>query len=165
MGCPFANVRSLRVKRTLCRERLMTESDPNVWSGRASQEVSLIWRFVVLHQCIQCLERVMLPAIMDISARAISLPDRPRPGHLGHQYSHALGRPILHLVSSSRRPRREAVGLPHRLLLNLCSSFVRAVQPFLRPGRCSSLSAARKGASRLAVALCLPITSALPGQP
>src|SRR5436309_15009002 len=48
----------------------------------------------------------VLPAIMDISARAISLPDRPRTGHLGHQGSHVPGRPILHLVSSSRRPRR-----------------------------------------------------------
>jgi hypothetical protein len=28
-------------------------------------------------------------------------------GHLGHQFSHAPGRPVLHLVSSSRRPRRE----------------------------------------------------------
>jgi hypothetical protein len=52
------------------------------------------------------LERVVLRAIMDISARAISLADRPRRGHLGHQCSHAPGRPILHLVSSSRRPRR-----------------------------------------------------------
>jgi len=52
------------------------------------------------------LERVVLLAIMDISARAISLADRPRPGHLGHQCSHAPGRPILHPVSSSRRPRR-----------------------------------------------------------
>jgi len=49
---------------------------------------------------------VMLRAIMDISARAISLADRPRPGHLGHQCSHTPGRPNLHLVSSSRRPRR-----------------------------------------------------------
>jgi len=46
-----------------------------------------------------------LLAIMDISARAISLPARPRPGHLGHQCSHAPGRPNLHFVSSSRRPR------------------------------------------------------------
>ena len=29
-------------------------------------------------------------------------------GHLSHQCSQASGRPILHLVSSSRRPRREA---------------------------------------------------------
>ena len=33
---------------------------------------------------------------MDISARAISLPDRPRTGRLGHQCSHAPGRPNLH---------------------------------------------------------------------
>src|SRR6266545_5569245 len=44
---------------------------------------------------------------MDISARAFSLADRPRLGHLGHQCSHALRRPNLHLVSSSRRPRLE----------------------------------------------------------
>jgi hypothetical protein len=52
------------------------------------------------------LERVMLRAIMDISARAISLAARSRLGHSGHQYSHAPGRPIVHFVSSSRRPRR-----------------------------------------------------------
>src|SRR6266700_3216555 len=48
----------------------------------------------------------LLRTIMDISARAISLADRPRLGHSGHQCSLAPGRPILHLVSSSRRPRR-----------------------------------------------------------
>jgi hypothetical protein len=41
---------------------------------------------------------VALLAIMDISARAISLADRPQVGHLGHQGSHAPGRPNLHLV-------------------------------------------------------------------
>ena len=40
----------------------------------------------------------MLRAIMGISVRAISLPDRPQRGHSGHQCSHAPGRPILHLV-------------------------------------------------------------------
>lgn len=30
-------------------------------------------------------------------------------GHSGHQCSHALGRPNLHIVSSSRRPRRVRV--------------------------------------------------------
>jgi len=43
---------------------------------------------------------------MDISARAISLAARPRLGHLGHQCLHAPGRPYLHLVSLSRRPRQ-----------------------------------------------------------
>jgi len=68
---------------------------------------SSIWR---MRSCINVsglrLERIWLRAIMDISARAISLADRPRTGHLGHQCSHAPGRPVLHLVSSSRRPRR-----------------------------------------------------------
>ena len=81
----------------------------------------------VLHQCIRSLigARCVLRTIMDISARAISLSDRPRPGHLGHQCSHAPGRPILHLVSSSRRPRR-VNGLRHRVLLISHCSFVRA---------------------------------------
>src|ERR1700747_3636380 len=43
---------------------------------------------------------------MGISAQASSLGERPRLGYLGHQCSHAPGRPDLHLVSSSRRPRR-----------------------------------------------------------
>jgi len=51
------------------------------------------------------LERRLL-AIMDISARAISLAERPQRGHLGHQCSHTPGRPNLHLVWSSRRPRQ-----------------------------------------------------------
>src|ERR1700693_703859 len=37
---------------------------------------------------------VLLRATMDISARSISLPDRPRTGHLGHQCSIAPGRPV-----------------------------------------------------------------------
>src|SRR6202011_4072052 len=46
-------------------------------------------------------------------------------GHLGHQCSHAPGRPILHLYLSSRRPRLETADrLRHRLLLISRSSFV-----------------------------------------
>jgi hypothetical protein len=80
----------------------------NVWSGRASQEVFV--DLSVVRSCINVsglsLER-MLRATMDISAPAFSLPARPQMGHLGYQCSHAPGRPVLHLVSSSRRPRRE----------------------------------------------------------
>ena len=77
------------------------------------------WRYAVLHQCIRPLIGAFrLLAIMDISARAISLAARPRPGHSGHQCSHAPGRPNLHLVSSSRRPRQvKRVGLHHSALL------------------------------------------------
>jgi hypothetical protein len=65
-------------------------------------------------------------------------------GHLGHQGSHAPGRPVLHFVSSSRRPRQG-----NRTMSSLspdqCSSFVRAVKPFLRPGLQGSRGIARRG--------------------
>jgi len=82
-----------------------------------------------------------------ISARAISLADRPRTGHSGHQCSHAPGRPILHLVSSSRRPRRETgCGATSLRAPCLCSSFVCAVRRFLRPGapRTGAVKAGRR---------------------
>jgi hypothetical protein len=68
-------------------------------AGRALQESSSSCLIAVLHQCIRPLVgTIELRAIMGISARAISLAVRPLPSHLGHQCSHALGRPILHLV-------------------------------------------------------------------
>jgi hypothetical protein len=83
---------------------------------------------------------------MDISARAFSLADRPRSDHLGHQCSHAPGRPNLHLVSSSRRPGwKLLIGLRHRLLLISRSSFVRAKGRSFVPARGPSL-ASRAGA-------------------
>src|SRR6201993_2097779 len=89
---------------------------------------------------------IVLRAIMDISARAFSLADRPRLDHLGHQCSHAPGRPNLHLVSSSRRPRLETlIGLRHRLLLISLSSFVRAKGRSFVPARRTSI-ASRAGA-------------------
>jgi hypothetical protein len=71
-------------------------------------------------------ERVVLRAIMDISARTFSLADRPRSGHSGHQCSHALGRPNLHLVSPLADLGWKLLIIRHRLLLKLLSSFVRA---------------------------------------
>jgi hypothetical protein len=67
-------------------------------------------------------------------------------GHPGHQCSHAPGRPNLHLVSSSRRPRLETlIGLRHRLLLISRSSFVRAKGRSFVPARRTSI-ASRAGA-------------------
>src|SRR5499433_3889103 len=138
--------------------------DPYVWSGRALQEVSSIRQMRSrINVSGLRLEHVVLRAIMDISARAISLADRPRTGHSGHQCSHAPGRPILHLVSSSRRPRRvRAFGYV------IESSSLRTVPLFVPGGRsfvpaCACRRAARKGPSRLAVALALPLAPALPG--
>src|SRR6516162_6911710 len=54
--------------------------DPFVWSGRASQEgfVELASKRSCINVSGLWLEQVMLRAIMEISARAISLRDRPQ---------------------------------------------------------------------------------------
>jgi hypothetical protein len=126
--------------------------DPN--AGRASQEAFV--DLVAVRSCINVfglsLERDVLRAIMDINARAISLADRPRTGHSGHQCSHAPGRPILHLVSSSRRPRRETgCGATSLRAPCLCSSFgrsfVRAVRRSFVPA-CACPGAPRTGAAK-----------------
>src|SRR6516225_6489848 len=79
---------------------------------------------------------------MDISALAISLADRPQLGHPGHQGSQAPGRPILHLVSSSRRPRR--VNWATSWTAPVVSVPLFGLAAFLRPGlRCCSAPRAR----------------------
>src|ERR1700731_1223882 len=67
---------------------------------------------------------------MDISAHAISLPDRPQRGHLGHQGSHAPGRPILHhrLILSQTRAGKG-------LIMSSIASWVCAVPLFVPGGR------------------------------
>jgi hypothetical protein len=101
----------------------------------------------VLHQCIRSLiGAVLLRTIMDISARATSLTDRPRLDHLGHQFSHAPGRP--NPISS--HPLADLgwkllIGLRHRLLLISRSSFVRAKGRSFVPARRASI-ASRAGA-------------------
>src|SRR5258708_12580078 len=121
-----------------------SQFDPDVWSGRALQEVSSSWRSAVLHQCIRSLiGAVLLRTNMDISARAISLTDRPQRGHVGHQGSHAPGRPILNLFSFSRRPRRgRDVGYV------IHSSSLRAVPFFWPHGRSFFPASARRPAPR-----------------
>jgi hypothetical protein len=92
---------------------------------------------------------VVLRAIMDISARATSLTDRPRSGHPGHQCSHALGRPILHLYLSSRRPRLETVDRVTSSLAPHIAQFLCLSQgPFLRPGPHVDRVARRGGQGR-----------------
>jgi len=84
-----------------------TVVDPNVWSGRALQ--------------VDFAELAVsgLASMYPVSDWSRSAPDhhgyqracdlitgQTSTGHLGHQFSHAPGRPNLHLVSSSRRPRQ-----------------------------------------------------------
>jgi hypothetical protein len=111
--------------------------DPFVWSGRALQEFESIRQ---LRSCINvsglCLERVVLRAIMDISAHAISSADRPRPGHSGHQCSHAPGRPILHrrlILSQTSAGRLNYIIDSSSFVLFLCSCL--AAVPSSRPAR------------------------------
>src|SRR5258708_6125932 len=129
---------------------------PDVWSGRALQEVSSSWRSAVLHQCIRSLiGAVLLRTNMDISARAISLTDRPQRGHVGHQGSHAPGRPILHLFSFSRRPRRV-----RGLVTSSLASRLFASPLFLPGGRsfvptCGCRGAPRAGTVKVGRRACL----------
>src|SRR5579864_8496577 len=95
---------SSREERTPQRYCETDVNDPNVWSGRALQVDFVELAVNGLASMYPAFDwSVVLLAIMDISARAISLAEL---GHSGHQCSHAPGRPILHLFSSSRRPRR-----------------------------------------------------------
>jgi hypothetical protein len=102
-----------RKRRAGCTRSGHAPPDSYVWSGRVSQEVSSICRLCGLASTYPASDWsiVVLRAIMDISAPAFSLAARPRTDHLGHQGSQAPGRPVLHLVSSSRRPRQEKRGL------------------------------------------------------
>jgi hypothetical protein len=64
----------------------------------------------------------VLPAIMDISAHAISLRDRPETGHVGYQCSHAPERPILHrrliLSQTSGRGSNGSAPMRNRIFLD-----------------------------------------------
>jgi hypothetical protein len=77
--------------------------------------------------------RVVLRAIMDISAPAFSSADRPRMGRSGHQGQQAPERPSaisFHPLADLGRETGTMSSLPP----HWCSSFVRVVRPFLRPG-------------------------------
>ena len=65
------------------------------------------WRWAVLHQCIRPLVGARWAPGHHGNQRACDLiSGQASTGHPGHQCSQAPGRPILHLFSSSRRPRR-----------------------------------------------------------
>ena len=63
----------------LCSMWSFVEADPNVWSGRASQEAFVELAVRGLASMYPAFDwSVVLRAIMDISAPAISLADRPQ---------------------------------------------------------------------------------------
>src|SRR5215472_3102951 len=75
---------------------------PNVWSDRALQEnFHRVGGCAVLHQCIRPLIGASCAPGHHGYQRACDLiTGKASRGHLGHQCSHAPGRPILHLVSN-----------------------------------------------------------------
>src|ERR1700716_890509 len=78
-----------------------------VWSGRASQEVSSIW-FSVLHQCIRPLIGACFAPGHHGYQRAVDLiTGQASIGPFGSPVFDRAGKTGLHLVVTSRRPRRE----------------------------------------------------------
>src|SRR6516225_2154245 len=66
-----------------------------------------IWRSWVLRFCIRPLTERLSSWPSWISARARSHSRLGPEGHKGHLITNALARPFLHLLISTRRPRRE----------------------------------------------------------
>ena len=84
----------------------------NVWSGRALQEVFIELAFSGLASMYPVSDWSCFAPDHHGYQRACGLIVRQTSmGQLGHQFSHAPGRPILHLFSSSRRPRWVSVEL------------------------------------------------------
>jgi hypothetical protein len=133
-------------KRTRAGAYSTSVFDPYVWSGRALQVVSPSWRRAVLHQCIRPLIGAFAPGHHGYQRACDLVSGQASTGHLRHQCTHALGRPNLHLVSSSRRPRLETVdsvmsSLSPHIARFLCSS-PKAV-PSSRPAELARV--ARRG--------------------
>jgi hypothetical protein len=73
--------------------------DPYVWSGRAKQEDSTRRWQAVLHQCIRAFDwSVVLRAHHGYQRACVLITGQASMDHLGHQVSHAPGRPNLHLL-------------------------------------------------------------------
>jgi hypothetical protein len=125
--------------------------DPDVWSGRASQEGLSSWLNGLAQMYPASDWSSLLRATMDISARAILLPDRPRSGPLGSPVFASAGKTDLHLSVSSRRPRRVPLSLrlhgPVPLFVPGAVPPSRPANPLLR--RAQARSRPARSAARL----------------
>jgi hypothetical protein len=124
-----------------------SEFDPHVWSGRASQEVFVELAAAVLHQCIRSqIGAVLLRTIMDISARATSLTDRPqRAIWVTSVRTRSEDRTSISSHPLADLGWKLLIGLRHRLALISRSSCVRAQGRSFVPARSASI-ASRAGA-------------------
>src|SRR3984893_14052487 len=84
--------------------------DPNVWSGRALQEVfvDLVVSGLASMYPVSSWS-CFAPGHHGYQRACVLINGQASTGHQGHQCSHAPERPILHLYLSSRRPRLETV--------------------------------------------------------
>ena len=81
--------------------------DPDVWSGRASQEVFVelvVSGLASMYPAFGWSDGA--PGHHGYQRACELISGQALTGHLGHQCSQAPGRPNLHLDSSSRRPRQ-----------------------------------------------------------
>src|SRR6516162_2292435 len=81
---------------------------PSVWTGRALQAENDDLEMIGLALLYPALEWNVCSWPSWISARARSHSRLGPEGHKGHLITNALARPFLHLLTSTRRPRRES---------------------------------------------------------
>ena len=119
---------------------------PFVWSGRALQEDFVELAAAVLHQCIRPLIGACgAPGHHGYQRACVLVHGQASTGHLGHLYSHALGKPNLHLVSSSRKPRLAVDWVTSSLAPHIAQFLCSSQGPFLRPGPQNVDRVARRG--------------------
>jgi hypothetical protein len=118
----------------------------------------------VLHQCIRPLIGAFAPGHHGYQRACVLISGQASTGPSGSPGFACAGKTVLHLVSISRRPRRETgCDVMSSLAPYRCSSFVRAMRPFLRPGLRLRSGRRAQGPSRLAVALGSPQAPSFPG--
>src|SRR5262245_1923138 len=106
--------------------------DPNVWSGRALQEDSSIWRLAVLHQCIRPLIGAFAPGHHGDQRACDLISGQASSGPFGSPVFARAGKtdpPSLRFLSQTSVSKQTE--LPLRAFFSSLSSFVRARGPFL----------------------------------
>src|SRR5271154_3747793 len=123
---------------------------------------SSICRLSVLHQCIRPLIGAWAPGHHGYQRACVLISGPASSGPFGSPGFACAGKTVLHLVSSSRRPRQVNDFCAYVIsgscqFLCSCREAVPSSRPALVPGRPA------QGAARLAVALGSPLASAFPG--
>jgi hypothetical protein len=130
-------------KSRLCRPT--SESDPMYGPAARCKRFWSTLTDAGLHQCIRSLIGACAPDHHGYQRACDLISGQASMGHLGHQCSHAPGRPILHrrlILSQSSAGKSTDYVIDSLLVLR--RSFVRAWRPFLRPDLRLQRCAARR---------------------